>query len=301
MCWVMPPASPSATSVSRTASSSDVLPWSTWPMIVTTGRAVLELVGGVLEDRLGVRLVGGVDDLDLLVELVRDDLDLVVGQRLRERRHLAEAHQLLDQLGDRHGEVLGDVLDRRAGVDPDRVGLQDAGVLRRRLRVGAAAPATAAARRAARRAATGAAARTAGPPGPWRREACESITTRRTPPPEPGARSPCSEERVGRLEPVVVAAALAFGRLVARRRVGLVVGRARGARRRAVEADARVRGRLRRLLLLGAVARRLRLRLAGQRGVGQLGVDGRRGSLDLQAIGLQALHDLARGHVVLLR
>ncbi len=37
MCWVMPPASPSATSVSRTASSSDVLPWSTWPMIVTTG------------------------------------------------------------------------------------------------------------------------------------------------------------------------------------------------------------------------------------------------------------------------
>ena len=28
------------------------------------------------------------------------------------------------------------------------------------------------------------------PPGPWRREACESITTRRTPPAEPGARSP---------------------------------------------------------------------------------------------------------------
>ena len=37
MCCVMPPASPSATSVSRTASSSEVLPWSTWPMIVTTG------------------------------------------------------------------------------------------------------------------------------------------------------------------------------------------------------------------------------------------------------------------------
>ena len=37
MCWVMPPASPAATSVSRMASSSDVLPWSTWPMIVTTG------------------------------------------------------------------------------------------------------------------------------------------------------------------------------------------------------------------------------------------------------------------------
>ncbi len=37
MCWVMPPASPAATSVERIASSSEVLPWSTWPMIVTTG------------------------------------------------------------------------------------------------------------------------------------------------------------------------------------------------------------------------------------------------------------------------
>ncbi len=37
MCWVMPPASPAATSVERMASSSEVLPWSTWPMTVTTG------------------------------------------------------------------------------------------------------------------------------------------------------------------------------------------------------------------------------------------------------------------------
>src|SRR5579871_5415671 len=29
ICWVMPPASPAATSVSRNASSSEVLPWST--------------------------------------------------------------------------------------------------------------------------------------------------------------------------------------------------------------------------------------------------------------------------------
>ncbi len=33
----MPPASPAATSVERMASSSEVLPWSTWPMMVTTG------------------------------------------------------------------------------------------------------------------------------------------------------------------------------------------------------------------------------------------------------------------------
>ena len=37
MCWVMPPASPAATLVERMASSSEVLPWSTWPMTVTTG------------------------------------------------------------------------------------------------------------------------------------------------------------------------------------------------------------------------------------------------------------------------
>src|SRR6266576_832213 len=37
MCWVMPPASPAATLDLRMTSSSVVLPWSTWPMIVTTG------------------------------------------------------------------------------------------------------------------------------------------------------------------------------------------------------------------------------------------------------------------------
>ena len=37
MCWVMPPASPETTLAWRMASSSEVLPWSTWPMMVTTG------------------------------------------------------------------------------------------------------------------------------------------------------------------------------------------------------------------------------------------------------------------------
>lgn len=37
MLWVMPPASPAATDVFRRASRSVVLPWSTCPMIVTTG------------------------------------------------------------------------------------------------------------------------------------------------------------------------------------------------------------------------------------------------------------------------
>ena len=48
--------------------------------------------------------------------------DRVVGQRLRLRLHLAELHELLDDLRHAHVEVLGDVLDGRAGVDLDRVG-----------------------------------------------------------------------------------------------------------------------------------------------------------------------------------
>ena len=167
MCWVMPPASPAATSVSRIASSSEVLPWSTWPMMVTTGGRMTEVLVGVVEGRLGVRLVGRADDLDLLVELVRQHLDGVVGQRLGERRHLAQLHELLDDLRDGDAEVLRDVLDRRAGVDLDDVGLEDGDVLRHRLRVGAAPPPAAAPRRAplrtAARAAAGAAARPAGP------------------------------------------------------------------------------------------------------------------------------------------
>ena len=37
MCWVMPPASRATSLVFLIASSSLVLPWSTWPITVTTG------------------------------------------------------------------------------------------------------------------------------------------------------------------------------------------------------------------------------------------------------------------------
>ena len=74
MCWVMPPASPAATSVSRIASSSEVLPWSTWPMIVTTGGRSTRLLLGVVELGLLGLLVGRGDDLDLAVVLVGDRL-----------------------------------------------------------------------------------------------------------------------------------------------------------------------------------------------------------------------------------
>ena len=65
------------------------------------GRAVDEVLLGVLEHRLDLDVVGRVHDLDLLVELLGQHPDRVVGQRLGERRHLPQRHQLLDHLGHR--------------------------------------------------------------------------------------------------------------------------------------------------------------------------------------------------------
>ena len=151
MCCVMPPASPAATSVSRIASSSEVLPWSTWPMIVTTGGREREVLVRVLEHRLGGLVLGRADDLDLLLELVGDHADRLVGERLRDRRHLAELHQLLDHVGDRDAEVLGDVAHGGAGRDLDRVRLDDRGRLARLARLGRRRAAAAAAAAALRR------------------------------------------------------------------------------------------------------------------------------------------------------
>src|SRR3954471_2018295 len=194
MCWVMPPASPLTTLVSRMASSSEVLPWSTWPMMVTTGgrsassdasssnagSAVGPSAAGadlalVLERRLGRGLVAGVDDLDLLAELLGQQRDRLVGERLGEGDHLPHAHQLLDDVGHRDAEVLGHVAHRRAGVDPDDVGAAErVGLERRRdllehlAATAAAAAATgspaggATARRAARAARTAGTTRAAG-------------------------------------------------------------------------------------------------------------------------------------------
>ena len=75
----------------------------------------LALLVGVLR-RLPY-VVGRVDDLDLLVELVGQHLDRVVRQRLGERGHLAELHQLLDHLGRAEAERLADLVHGGAGVD----------------------------------------------------------------------------------------------------------------------------------------------------------------------------------------
>ena len=61
----MPPASVSTTDASRIASRSVVFPWSTWPMIVTTGGRGDEVLLAVVELGRLELLVGGVLDRDL--------------------------------------------------------------------------------------------------------------------------------------------------------------------------------------------------------------------------------------------
>src|SRR3954447_22728815 len=129
------------------------------------GRALDEILVGVLEGGLGLALglVGG-DHLDLAVELGGDEAHRVVREGLGERRHLAHHHQLLDDLGHGHVQVLGDLLDGGPGGDPDRLGARVVGRLEgRRLVVLEVAPALAAA--AARLAPALARRRTAGATG----------------------------------------------------------------------------------------------------------------------------------------
>ena len=84
-------------------------------------RARREVRLGVLDD-LGLVLVGRVLDRDLALDLGRDQLDLVVGERLRRGPHLAEAHQGLDDLRHRHAERGREVLDGDARLDRDGPG-----------------------------------------------------------------------------------------------------------------------------------------------------------------------------------
>src|SRR6202042_3369223 len=97
-----------------------------------------------------------------------EHLNRIVGQRRRQRLHLAKRHQLLHHLGHRDVEILGHVLDRRPRSDPDGVGLGQRRLRGRRTRLGlfvihaaAPAPATLPARRLVRLCggATGVAAR----------------------------------------------------------------------------------------------------------------------------------------------
>jgi hypothetical protein len=97
------------------------------------GRALLEILLGVLVLGLRDLLLRGGNDLDLALEGIREHRDRVIGERLCQRRHLAALHQLLDQLGASKVERLGDLLHGRARVDLRRLGFGFGLGLRRRL------------------------------------------------------------------------------------------------------------------------------------------------------------------------
>ena len=140
MCWVMPPASPATTLVERMRSSSSVLPWSTWPMTVTTGgrgrrsasSLLLVLVLEVLGLELGLLLLAGVDEADVGAELGGEQLDHVVAQRLGGGDHLALEEQEPDDVAGRAVELGPELAGRRAPLDDDL----DVGHRRVRRRVG---------------------------------------------------------------------------------------------------------------------------------------------------------------------
>ena len=301
MCWVMPPASPATTSVSRIASSSDVLPWSTWPMIVTTGgrgsrsssassnsasastSSAAWTISISLSNSSARTWIASSDSVWVSVAISPSCISFLITSGTGTPRYSATS----------------------LTVEPELtrmvVGLEDRRVLRRGLLVGAA-PAAAAAPRGPP---LGAPPGPPGPPpGPCRREACESITTRRTPPAEPGARSPWSESRVGRWRRCWPSG-LAPGRRRPAAQRGLsprlALGRPLRARtvERLVERHARANGARTLLLLLAAVGLRLG-RLARERAVRGVLVDGGGGGLDLDAVRSQPLEHLRGGHVVLL-
>ena len=125
MCWVIPPASPATTLVSRMRSSRRVLPWSTWPMTVTTGgrgrsrSLVLLLVVEVLGLQLGFLFLAGVDQADGGVQLGGEQLDHVVGERLGGRDHLALLEEEAHHVGARAVELRTQLLGGRTPLDDD--------------------------------------------------------------------------------------------------------------------------------------------------------------------------------------
>ena len=125
MCWVMPPVSPEATSDSRMRSNRVVLPWSTWPMTVTTGgrgrnsvvRLLFVLVGKILGLELGFLLLARLDQTHLGADLGRKQLDHVVRKRHGGGHHFALCEQETHHIGGAAVEPGGQLLSGRTPFD----------------------------------------------------------------------------------------------------------------------------------------------------------------------------------------
>jgi len=103
-------------------------------------RAWRQVCLGVLEDLRQLLLVGGMLDRHLALELRRDQLHVVVRERLRDLDHVSEPHHDLDDLRGADFERLRQVADRDAGGNRHRAGRDDDGL---RLALGLRVPALA--------------------------------------------------------------------------------------------------------------------------------------------------------------
>ena len=122
MCCVMPPASRSATFVSRIASSSVVLPWSTWPMTVTTGARGTRSSGF---DASVSTSVSSSSKLRISTSAPKSRAMIVRGLRVERRvdgHHHAAIHELLQHVLGLDLELVGEVLDRHAFGQRDELG-----------------------------------------------------------------------------------------------------------------------------------------------------------------------------------
>ena len=120
MCWVIPPAS-----VVDDLRRADRVQQRRLAVIDVAHdrdhrRPGAEILVRVLDD-LGLDVVvGGVLDHDLTTDLGRDQLDLLVGERLGRGPHLVETHEDLDDLRHRHAEGVRQGLDGDARLDGRR-------------------------------------------------------------------------------------------------------------------------------------------------------------------------------------
>ena len=184
MCCVIPPASPAATSVSRIESSSEVLPWSTWPMIVTTGGRALRsssassktgsavsssaalTTSTFLSNSSAITPIASSDSVCVMDAISPSCISFLITSETWTPRCSATSRTVAPEgiriaSGSTTAVVWFDSLGSGGGAPRPRL---------RRRRCGG------------------------GGCGAWRREACESITTRRRrpppPPPPPGGRAP---------------------------------------------------------------------------------------------------------------
>ena len=126
MCWVMPPGLPGhdvgrADAVEQQGLAvvdvtHDGDDRRTGPLV---GVVLLVLVLEVAGQQLGFLLLAGVDQADVGADLGREELDHVVGQRLRRHDHLALQQQEADDVAGAAVELGPEVAGRRAALDDD--------------------------------------------------------------------------------------------------------------------------------------------------------------------------------------